>query len=94
MEINHITITITPDELELLGNGLEESLRRQVAKMSRSSFDLLCEEEVNLLRQLVNCGYSMYLNAGKTLSDGRLCYDVDEFVDHLYNEKDSVEAEA
>lgn len=94
MEINHITITVTPDELELLGNGLEESLRRQVGAMSRSSFDLLCEEEVNLMRQLVHAGYSMYLNAGKTLSDGRLCYDVDELVAHLYDEKDSVEAEA
>jgi hypothetical protein len=89
MEINSITITITPDDLEYFGEALEDSIKQQVRMMDRPSFDLLCEGESRLLRQLVDCGYTMYLGAGKTLHDCHLCHDVNDFIDHLYREKDA-----
>jgi len=87
MEINTINITITPDELEMLGTALELSIKDQTEMMERDSFDMLVTEEVDLLRNFVRAGYSIYLNGGKSLRDGRMCHDVDEFVDHLYREK-------
>jgi hypothetical protein len=89
MEIKTINITIDPDELELIGSALEDSIKREVEALKRESFDLLCDEHRDLLRAFVNCGYSIWLDAGEQLAMGRLCHDVDEFVDHLYREKEA-----
>lgn len=93
MEINNTTITITPDELETIGSGIEENLKRQAAIMERKTFDLLCEVECGLLSDFMNAGYSIYLSGGPSLRDGRMCHDVDEFIDHLYREKNTTTEE-
>lgn len=92
MEINTINITITPDELETIGGALEQSLRNEAARMKRETLNVLMDEEINMLRVLMEVGYASYI-PGAEMLNGRLCYDVYALIDHIYREKDTTEEE-
>ena len=88
MHVNTITLTITPDELETIGFGVEFCLQDSASKIDREGLELLHEDEINVLRSLISAGYSIWLNAAEGL-EGRHCHDVNEFLDYLYREKNS-----
>ena len=96
MDIKNINITITPDELEIIGFGIEECIERYAATMPRETLELLHSEEKNLLHGLIQAGYSIWLNAdsAKKILNGRRCHDVDEFIDYLYRENNTDGASA
>ncbi len=93
METKTITIELTPDELETLGDGLELSIRMGVKHYQKESIGIMCNEHISLLRDLINVGYSIYLVANESLENSRHCYDVDKFIDYLYYEKNRAEAQ-
>ena len=60
MKTKHHTISITPDELDTIGAALELYLEHEY-KTSPKSFDWLEENTFNLLSDLTQCGYTMYI---------------------------------
>lgn len=93
MNINTITITITPDELETIGAAIEQSLHNEAARIEkRQTFEILMEQEIDILRELMSVGYSAYIPGAEKL-EGRLCYDVYALIDYLYREKDTTKEE-
>ncbi len=87
MEINTITLTVTPDELEFLGEGLESQIREEVKAHNRSKFDIFNRLLVEMLTTLTRAGYLVYI-PGKENEPGRLTHNVEEFIDHLYEVKE------
>jgi hypothetical protein len=81
MKTHTITISITPDELEILGGAVEQSIKKEIEAFGDKTWAY--EEELDLLRELVNIGYAMWLNPTGKIKDGKLCRDVDEWLAHI-----------
>jgi hypothetical protein len=93
MEINTITLTVTPDELETIGAGLEVIIREEVKVYRREMMDTFNNDTISMLRTLIQAGYSIFIPGKGHGLDSRMCYDVDEFIDYLYREKDTTKEE-
>ena len=78
MKTEHHTISITPDELDAIGAALELYLEHEY-KVSPKLFDAFENETVDLLRDLTQCGYTLYI-PGKKQFHGELTTDVDKWL--------------
>ena len=92
MKIKQFTISITSKELDTLGAALEMRIIEEI-KIYKENVDLMIEENVDLLRDLANIGYSLYIRAEKKTGDwqddvlnGKLTIDVDEWIEYQKRE--------
>jgi hypothetical protein len=81
MKINSHTISITPEDLETLGMAMEIYLLKEL-EMYHKNFEMFEEESIELLRSLTECGYTMWLDAGAGVLNGKATVDVNEWIKH------------
>ena len=92
MKIKQFTIGITSQELDTLGAALEKYIVEEM-KIYKDSIDIMIEEEVKLLRDLADIGYSLYVRTEEKTGDwqddvlnGKLTIDVDEWIEYQKRE--------
>lgn len=90
MNVKEITIGLTEDEFDTLGNALECYLEKEISLLkNKNDIDLLLDTEVDLLRRFASMGYTMYIRKEDAWC-GKLTHDVDEWVKHVLKNKNVV----
>lgn len=87
MHIQSHKVSLTPDEVEIIGDAICEGIRHTAIKyhekgVSFKDFAELHEPELDLLRDLTYVGYVLWIS-GKDALDGKLTCDVNEWIESL-----------
>ena len=82
MNVKEITLGLTEDEFQSLGQALESHLEQEISNLkNKKDVDLLLETEIKLLWEFAQLGYTMYIR--KEDEPGELTRDVYEWIDNL-----------
>ena len=90
MKIHSHNVSITDSEMELIGDSLCETIAREVKLYApRNTLDdtkMMVEMEMDLLYQLTNLGYKVWVDGGDDMFGGHFECGTDVWFDKLYTD--------
>lgn len=89
MKIHSHNISITDSEMEIIGDALCEAIKKEVEMFSKitdyEGIKNQLEDEIDLLYQLTNIGYKVWVDGGEGIF-GRYECGTDVWFDNIYTE--------
>lgn len=87
MHIQSHKVNLTPGEVEIIGDALCAEVERSAKsfkekEITMKDFEVLHQPEIDLLRDLTQVGYSIYIQ-GDDVLDGKFTTDTNEWIESL-----------